>query len=142
MEYDSLKLENQLCFPLYACSREVIKKYTPLLSEINLTYTQYLTMMVMWESKSISVKKLGEKLHLDSGTLSPMLKALEKRGLITRARSEDDERVLVVNITEEGENLKELARDIPSKLAGCVCLEPDEAKTLYNLLYKLIKGIK
>ncbi len=142
MEYEQLKLENQICFPLYACSREVIKKYTPFLSDIDLTYTQYLAMMVLWEKKELSVKELGEKLHLDSGTLSPMLKSLEKKGLICRSRSSADERVLMVKISEDGENLKEKAKDIPLKMAGCVNLDPEEAKTLYTLLYKLISKIK
>ena len=142
MEYEQLKLENQICFPLYACSREVIKKYTPFLSDIDLTYTQYLAMMVLWEKKELSVKELGEKLHLDSGTLSPMLKSLEKKGLICRSRSSADERVLMVKISEDGENLKEKAKDIPLKMAGCDNLDPEEAKTLYNLLYKLIGKIK
>ncbi len=142
MEYEQLKLENQICFPLYACSREVIKKYTPFLNDIDLTYTQYLAMMVLWEKKELSVKELGEKLHLDSGTLSPMLKSLEKKGLICRSRSSADERVLMVKISEDGENLKEKAKDIPLKMAGCVNLDPEEAKMLYNLLYKLISKIK
>jgi DNA-binding MarR family transcriptional regulator len=142
LEYEQLKLENQICFPLYACSREVIKKYTPFLNDIDLTYTQYLAMMVLWEKKELSVKELGEKLHLDSGTLSPMLKSLEKKGLICRSRSSADERVLMVKISEDGENLKEKAKDIPLKMAGCVNLDPEEAKTLYNLLYKLIGKIK
>ena len=142
MEYEQLKLENQICFPLYACSREVIKKYTPFLNDIDLTYTQYLAMMVLWEKKELSVKELGEKLHLDSGTLSPMLKSLEKKGLICRSRSSADERVLMVKISEDGENLKEKAKDIPLKMAGCVNLDPEDAKTLYTLLYKLIGKIK
>ncbi|MBR6939596.1 MAG: MarR family transcriptional regulator [Clostridia bacterium] len=142
LEYEQLKLENQICFPLYACSREVIKKYTPFLSDIDLTYTQYLAMMVLWEKKELSVKELGEKLHLDSGTLSPMLKSLEKKGLICRSRSSADERVLMVKISEDGENLKEKAKDIPLKMAGCVNLDPEDAKTLYTLLYKLIGKIK
>ena len=142
MEYEQLKLENQICFPLYACSREVIKKYTPFLSDIDLTCTQYLAMMVLWEKKELSVKELGEKLHLDSGTLSPMLKSLEKKGLICRSRSSADERVLMVKISEDGENLKEKAKDIPLKMAGCVNLDPEDAKTLYTLLYKLIGKIK
>ena len=107
--YDMLKLENQLCFPLYACSREIVKKYHPHLDEIGLTYTQYIVMMVMWDKKRLSVKELGEKLYLDSGTLTPVLKSLESKGLITRKRSTEDERVLMVEITEQGEKLKEKA---------------------------------
>ena len=108
-KYDSLKLENQLCFPLYACSREIIKKYRPYLEKIDLTYTQYITMMVFWEHKKISVKELGKKLFLDSGTLTPVLKSLEAKGFVTRYRSQEDERVLLVEITEAGEALKDRA---------------------------------
>lgn len=136
--FDSLKLENQLCFPLYACSREVVKKYTPFLSELDLTYTQYITMMVMWEEKEISVKELGKKLYLDSGTLTPLLKALEKKGFITRERSQEDERVLIARITSEGVALREKAKDIPKKVSGCVNLEGEEALQLYKLLYKIL----
>ena len=100
-KYDSLKLENQICFPLYAASREIVKQYHPFLTEIDLTYTQYITLMVLWEEKKISVKELGQKLFLDSGTLTPVLKTMESRGLITRKRSEKDERVLIVEITTE-----------------------------------------
>ena len=136
--YDMLKLENQLCFPLYACSREIVKKYHPHLDEIGLTYTQYIVMMVMWEKKHVSVKELGEKLYLDSGTLTPVLKSLESKGLVTRTRSSEDERVLIVGITDEGESLKEQAAEIPPKIACCVALSPEEAGTLYKLLYKIL----
>ena len=137
-EIDSLKLENQLCFPLYSASREVVKKYHPYLTEIGLTYTQYITMMVMWEEKQISVKELGEKLFLDSGTMTPVLKSLEQKGFVTRKRSEEDERSVIVKITESGEKLKESAMEIPLKVAGCVGLEVEEAKELYKLLYKIL----
>ena len=136
--YESLRLENQLCFPLYAASREVVKLYHPYLSELDITYTQYITLMVLWEQKKASVKELGEKLHLDSGTLTPLLKGLEKKGYITRTRSAADERVLVAEITPEGEALKEKAVEIPAKIGGCIKLLPDEAATLYQLLYKLL----
>ena len=108
-DFDALKLENQLCFPLYAASREVIKRYYPFLDAIDLTYTQYIAMMVFWEEKEISVKELGHRLFLDSGTLTPLLKCLEAKGLVTRSRSLDDERVVIARITEEGEALKEKA---------------------------------
>ena len=137
-EIDSLKLKNQLCFPLYSASREVVKKYHPYLTEIGLTYTQYITMMVMWEEKQISVKELGEKLFLDSGTMTPVLKSLEQKGFVTRNRSEQDERSVIVKITESGEKLKESAREIPLKVAGCVGLEVEEAQELYKLLYKIL----
>lgn len=136
--YDALKLENQLCFPLYACSREVIKQYKPFLDEIGLTYTQYIVMMVLWEKNSVTVKTLGDALYLDSGTLTPLLKKMENMGLVTRARSKEDERVLIVTITEKGEALKEQAVLIPPKMAQCVRLDADEAMALYKLLYKLL----
>ncbi len=136
--YNGLKLENQLCFPLYAASREVIKQYRPYLEELDLTYTQYIAMMVFWEEKSINVKELGKKLFLDSGTLTPVLKSLESKGYISRARSEKDERVLVAEITEKGEKLKEKAVSVPQKIAGCTKLEPQEAMELYRLLYKVL----
>ena len=139
-DYDALKLENQLCFPLYAASREVIKRYYPFLDAIDLTYTQYIAMMVLWEEKEISVKELGHKLFLDSGTLTPLLKCLEEKGLITRSRSLDDERVVIARVTEEGEALKERASVVPKQMAGCIRLEPEEAKQLYGLLYKLLRS--
>lgn len=137
-KYDPLKLENQLCFPLYACSRELIKLYKPHLDTLELTYTQYITMMVLWERKSINVKSLGDVLHLDSGTLTPLLKKLEAKGLITRRRSIEDERNLIVTISEAGEALKDMALSIPSKMTRCVNLTQEEVNTLYQLLYKLL----
>lgn len=137
-EYDGLKLENQLCFPLYAASREIIKRYKPYLDEIDLTYTQYIAMMVLWEKKSVSAKEMGEKLHLDSGTLTPLLKKMEAKGLLARKRSGRDERSLILTITEKGEALKEKAKYVPEKMAGCVNLEKSEAEALYALLYKLM----
>lgn len=136
--YDSLKLKNQLCFPLYACSREIIKKYNPLLKEIDLTYTQYIAMMVFWEHKKMSVKELGQLLFLDSGTLTPVLKSLEAKGLVVRSRSSEDERVLLVEITEKGEALKDKAVSVPTEVGRCVKLEPEEYKELYRLLYKML----
>ena len=139
LTYDVLKLENQLCFPLYACSREIIKRYKPFLDKIELTYTQYITMMVMWERKSVNVKELGERLYLDSGTLTPLLKKLEARGVITRMRSEADERNLVVTITDEGEKLKEKAVNIPLQIASCTKLTAEEGSMLYGILYKILE---
>jgi len=139
--YDVLKLENQLCFPLYAASREVIKKYRPYLDELNLTYTQYITMMVFWEEKKLNVKELGERLLLDSGTLTPVLKSLEAKGYLRRSRLPEDERVLMVAITDDGEALKERALDIPAHLARCVKLNAEEAGTLYRLLYKVLEDL-
>ena len=138
-QYDALRLDNQLCFPLYACSREIIKQYKPFLDEIDLTYTQYIAMMVLWEKESVTVKELGEALYLDSGTLTPLLKKMEAKGLITRRRSEADERSLIVTLTEAGDRLKEQAVQVPNRMASCIRLEPDEAKELYRILYKLLK---
>ncbi|MBD5081383.1 MAG: MarR family transcriptional regulator [Ruminococcaceae bacterium] len=141
-EYEGLKLENQLCFPLYAASREVIKQYRPYLDKLDITYTQYIAMMVFWAEKKISVKELGKKLFLDSGTLTPVLKSMEAKGLVKRYRSTEDERVLMVEITEKGEELKEQAKDIPQKVAGCVKLDSEEAVQLYSLLYKVLGMLK
>ncbi len=137
--YDALKLENQICFPLYACSREIIKQYKPFLDEIDLTYTQYIAMMVLWEHQSVTVKELGQYLFLDSGTLTPLLKKMEAKGIISRRRDQEDERSLIVSLTAEGEALKERAVEVPQKMAQCVRLAPEEAKELYRLLYKLLK---
>lgn len=141
-KYEKLKLGNQLCFPLYACAKEIIRKYKPYLDKIDLTYTQYITMMVLWEMKTVNVKTLGECLYLDSGTLTPVLKKLESKGYITRVRSSEDERNLVVTITEEGEKLKDMALDIPSEMGACVNLGKEEGKMLYDLLYKIIGNIR
>lgn len=138
LKYEGLKLENQLCFPLYAASREVIKQYRPYLDAIDLTYTQYITMMVFWEEKKINVKELGKKLFLDSGTLTPVLKSLEAKGYVRRSRSAADERVLLVEVTEAGLALKEQAVTIPAKVANCLHLDPAEAMQLYRLLYKVL----
>lgn len=137
-KYEALKIENQLCFPLYACSRDVIKKYKPYLDKIDLTYTQYITMLVMWDRKEMNVKELGRRLYLDSGTLTPLLKKLESKGLLTRKRSTEDERNLVISITEKGERLKEEAAEIPEKLTQTLPLNQEEAVTLYHILYKLL----
>ena len=136
--YETQRLENQLCFPLYACSREVVKKYRPYLDELNLTYTQYIVMMVMWEKKTINVKELGAKLYLDSGTLTPVLKSLESKGYVYSHRSLKDERVLLVDVTEEGKKLREKAVKVPEKVSKFLGLTSDESVTLYRLLYKLL----
>lgn len=137
-KYEALKLENQLCFPLYACSREIIKQYKPFLDALDLTYTQYIVMMVLWEKKCVNVKELGECLYLDSGTLTPLLKKLEGKKLLTRVRSEKDERNLIITITDEGEKLKEKAVSVPEQMAKCNSLSPEESMTLYQILYKLL----
>lgn len=140
-KYDALKLDNQLCFPLYAVSKEIVRRYTPFLNEIDLTYTQYIAMMVMWEHKELSVKDLGSKLLLDSGTLTPLLKNLEKKELVSRVRSKTDERFLVVSITEKGMELREKAVDIPAKIGGCINLDKEEAMQLYSTLRKLLSEL-
>lgn len=137
-KYDALKLDNQLCFPLYAVSKEIVRRYTPFLNEIDLTYTQYIVMMVMWEHKEVNVKELGKKLFLDSGTLTPLLKNLEKKGLVSRERSKEDERVLIVSITDEGMKLREKAVEIPGKIGGCITLEEQEAVQLFTIVRKLL----
>lgn len=136
--YDVLKLDNQVCFPLYAVSKEIVKRYTPFLVEIDLTYTQYIAMMVMWEHKEVSVKELGKKLFLDSGTLTPVLKNLEAKGYVTRERSKADERFLVVTVTDKGMALRDKAVEIPAKIGSCISLEPDEAIQLYTISRKLL----
>ena len=137
-EYDALKLDSQVCFPLYAAAREVTKLYRPYLDALNLTYTQYITMMVLWENRSCSAKKLGEKLYLDSGTLTPVIKSLEQKGFVKRSRSAVDERVLMVEVTDKGFALREEAKSVPQKMAACTNLTPEEAQTLYKLLYKVL----
>ena len=141
-KYDCLKLKSQLCFPLYACSKEIIRKYKPFLDQYDLTYTQYITMMALWENESMNVRELGGALFLDSGTLTPVLKKLESKGYITRERSEKDERNLVVSITDSGMKLRDKAIDIPQKMGSCVMLTPEEAKILYNLLHKIIGNVR
>ena len=140
--YETLKLQNQLCFPLYAASREVIKQYRPHLDALDLTYTQYIAMMVFWEEQKLSVKELGKKLFLDSGTLTPVLKSLEAKGYVVRSRSKADERVLEVEITESGKALRERAVSVPEQVAGCVKLDTQEAMELYRLLYKMLDALK
>ena len=140
-EFDLLKLENQLCFPLYACSKEIIKKYKPFLDKLDLTYTQYITMLVLWEEKNINVKTLGDKLLLDSGTLTPLLKKLEEKGYIERKKSIKDERKLTVSLTKKGEELKQLSQDIPLNIGKCLNLTKKETIDLYNLLYKVLNQL-
>lgn len=138
-KYDALKLENQLCFPLYAAAKEIVRKYKPILDELDLTYTQYIAMMVLWENEEISVKELGEKLYLDSGTLTPLLKSMEKKGYVSRKRLSTDERVLVIGLTEEGKALRDKALFVPQKVvSSCIALSPEEAALLYKLLYKIL----
>jgi DNA-binding MarR family transcriptional regulator len=137
-KYDCLKLKSQLCFPLYACSKEIIRKYKPFLDKFDLTYTQYITMMALWENESMDVRELGLVLFLDSGTLTPVLKKLESKGYLERKRSKEDERNLIVTVTEKGWKLREEALSIPESMSSCVNLEPEEASELYRLLYKVL----
>ena len=138
---DPLLLENQLCFPLYACAKGIVAKYKPFLDPLGLTYTQYIAMMVLWERKKLNVKALGAALLLDSGTLTPLLKKLEERGLVSRERSPEDERNLVVSITAKGERLKRRAALVPGRIGSCLGISLEEAKLLYSLLYKMIASV-
>ena len=142
MEYPQLKLENQLCFPLYASAKEIVRLYKPYLDPLDLTYTQYIVMMVMWDKKSCIVTELGDKLYLDSGTLTPLLKKLENKGYIVRERDVIDERKVTLHLTKKGEELKEKAANVPSSMGSCVKITEEEAKTLHSLLYKLLGTIK
>jgi DNA-binding MarR family transcriptional regulator len=137
-KYDCLKLETQLCFPLYVCSKEIIRKYKPYLDPLGLTYTQYIAMMVMWERKKVNVKELGERLYLDSGTLTPLLKKMEDAGLLTRKRSGEDERVVNVKITDKGMKLRDKCLDIPAKVGGCVCLKESDIEHLFRALHAIL----
>lgn len=139
--YDALKLENQLCFPLYACAREVTKLYHPYLTKLDLTYTQYITMMLLWEFGTTTAKELGQRLYLDSGTLTPVLRSLDEKGFVIRRRSSEDERVLIVKLTEKGAALREDALTIPYEVVHCVNFSADEATQLQQLLYKLLSAL-
>ncbi|MBQ6337240.1 MAG: MarR family transcriptional regulator [Ruminococcus sp.] len=139
---EMLKLDNQLCFPLYAAARQVVSLYTPHLKELGLTYTQYIVFLVLWEGDGIPVGELGRRLYLDNGTLTPLLKKLESAGYLTRSRDKDDERVVTVTLTESGRALKEKAKDIPLKIGSCIKLKEEEAQGLYILLYQLLKGVE
>lgn len=140
--FDPLKLENQLCFPLYAASKEVIRRYKPLLDPLDLTYTQYITLMVLWDEKKMSVKDLGERLYLDSGTMTPVLKKLESKQYIRRSRAPQDERSVIITLTDEGMALKEKASQIPASMSGCIMLTQQEAATLHGLLCKILMGLE
>ena len=137
---EALRLDNQLCFPIYAASREVIKQYHPCLTDLNLTYTQYLVMLVLWESTTVTEKEMGRRLHLDSGTLTPVLKSLEGKGFIVRTRSKEDERVVCVFLTEEGSALESRAAGIPSLISESIPLNAEERETLRLLLGKILGG--
>ena len=140
-KYDSLKLENQICFPLYAAAKEITRKYKPFLDKLDLTYTQYICMMVMWEHQSLNVKHLGEYLYLDSGTLTPLLKKLEDKGYIERKKNNNDERNLVISVTEKGMALRDDALNVPKSMGGCISLSAEEAALLYKVLYKILNNL-
>ena len=138
--YEQLKLENQLCFPLYACARKITSYYTPLLKPLGLTYTQYIVFMVLWEKERVTVGELGRELHLDAGTLTPLLKNLEKQGYVTRERCKEDERVTYICITGKGDALKEACKDVPEKMScSCTKLDAKDIKELSRILHKLLE---
>ena len=141
MDYDyreAMKLDHQLCFPLYAAARNVTGLYTPWLKPLGLTYTQYIVLLALWEQDGVSVTEIGEKLMLDNGTLSPLLKKMEQAGYVARRRCREDDRVVEITLTEAGKALQEKAKDIPRNVAGCIELPPEKALELYTLLYELL----
>ena len=140
MNYDALKLKNQLCFPLYAVSKEVTRLYKPFLDPLNLTYTQYITMMVLWETDHINVKSLGEKLYLDSGTLTPLLKKLESQSLIERTRSKENERNVIITLTDSGWALRDQAIKVPEQIISCLNVTPEDAEALYRILNRILEN--
>lgn len=135
------RLEDQLCFPLYACAKEVVRQYREPLEALNLTYTQYLVMMVLWEHGGMTEGELGRKVHLNSGTLAPLLKRLDKAGYIHRTRPDNNERKLFLSLTEEGEKLREKARQVPGQMQGCIPLSEDELLILRDLLKRALAGM-
>ena len=142
-EYDNLKLESQLCFPLYAAARKVTGKYTPYFKEIGITYTQYIVFMVLWasEEERVTVGEICEKLYLDSGTITPLLKKMEDKGWIKRERSKDDERIVLISLTKEGWKLRDKCKDIPAQLGSCIKMKREDAENLYRILYQLLEEL-
>ena len=140
--YEQLRLDNQLCFPLYACARPIVNQYTPYLKPLGITYTQYIVMLVLWEQDGLTVGEIGKKLILDNGTLTPLLKKLESEGYIKRDRSKQDERIVVITLTDTGRELREKVKDIPFKVGSCIRLDPEEAGMLHTILHKLMNGIE
>ncbi len=140
-KYDCIRLDNQLCFPLYACAKEVVRQYRKPLDEIGLTYTQYVVMMVLWENGGMTEGELGKRVHLDSGTLAPLLKRLEKQGLVNRIRPDNNERKLFLTLTEEGEAMKEKAVMIPEAMKGCIPLAKEDMVLLRDLLTRALAGM-
>lgn len=138
-EYEALRLDRQLCFPLYSAARKVTSAYTPFLKPLGLTYTQYIALMALWEKDDVLVKELCGRLYLDNGTVTPVLKHLEKAGLVKRIRSEKDERCVWIRLTEEGWRMRERAKEIPRKVGACFAgISPGEAEELYRSLYKIL----
>ena len=140
--YESLKLCNQVCFPLYACSKELVRQYGPYLKELGLTYTQYLVMMVLWEKQTVSSRELAECVRLDYGTLTPVLKRLEQAGYLQRTRAAEDERLLTLTLTNKGTDLREKALSIPPAVAECMGLTAEEFQALYMLTYKALRHME
>ena len=140
--YESLRLRNQLCFPIYLCAKELVRRYTPLLDRLNLTYTQYVVMMYFWEKRESNLKELGETLLLDPSTLTPLIKKLEAKGYLTRERSARDERNLVIRVTEAGDRLQDEALDVPETIRGCIGLSPEEEEALSGMIYKVLMNVE
>jgi DNA-binding MarR family transcriptional regulator len=142
MKYEQLKLENQLCFPLYASSRLIVRLYSPVLEPLGLTYTKYIVMLALWEKDNIGLKELGDILFLDSGTLTPLLKKLEAQGFVTRERNVEDERNINIKLTEQGKALKESAKDIPGKIGSCINMSAEDLRELHRLLHIILVNNK
>ncbi len=140
--FNPLALENQICFSLYVCSKEVIRSYEPLLKPLGLTYTAYITLLALWEKDNVSVKELGEKLFLDSGTLTPLLKKMEQQNLVVKTRSKEDERTVLISLTEEGKALRTTCLEIPQKMMCKKLLEPENAADLIKNLHEIMGNIK
>ena len=140
-EYEALYLDNQLCFPLYACAKEVVRQYRKPLEPLNLTYTQYIVMMVLWEFGSMTEGELGKKVHLNSGTLAPLLKRLEKQGYINRTRPENNENRLILSLTDKGDQLRKQVVNVPRMMDGCIPLSSEEITILKNLLDKALMNM-
>ena len=140
-KYDCLKLENQLCFPLYVCSKEIVRRYKPFLDELDITYTQYITLMALWDKGSLSVKELGKILFLDSGTLTPLLKTLESKGFVIRSRDKEDERNVIISLTDEGMQLRERAVKVPTQMGSCIKIDPKDAADLYRILHTMMDNM-
>ena len=141
-KYEPIRLRNQLCFPLYLCAKEVTRRYAPFLDELDLTYTQYVVMMYLWEQQKCTVKEMGEALLLDPSTLTPLLKKLESKGYITRTRSETDERSLNITLTETGDALKDKALKVPEQMKCCIGLTPEEGAQLGQLKMKILTNVE